>query len=73
VTTTIALLKRRIHTVLLEAVAKLGENSERILVASVDGDPLAPLRGGVDGVKADGDLRSPLGGRPMETLVDSAP
>jgi hypothetical protein len=50
------LLQRRIHTVLLEAVVQLDEISERILVISVDGDPLAPLRGGVDGVKADGDF-----------------
>jgi hypothetical protein len=50
------LLKRRIYTILLETGAKPYEIRDRILVISVDGDPLAPLRGGVDGVKADGDF-----------------
>ena len=54
--TTPALLKGGIHTVLLEAVAKLDEVCERILVISVDCYPLAALRGRVDGVKADGDF-----------------
>ena len=54
--TTSALLKRGIHSVLFQELAKLDEISERILVISVDCDPLAPLRGGVDGVKADGDF-----------------
>jgi hypothetical protein len=53
---TSALLKRGIHAVLLEAGAKLDEIIERILVISVDGDPLAALRGGVDGVEADRDF-----------------
>jgi hypothetical protein len=53
---TSALLKRWINPILLKAAAKLDEICERILVISVDGDPLASLRGGVDGVKADGDF-----------------
>jgi hypothetical protein len=51
-----ALLKRGIHAVLLQDLAKLGEVCERVRVISVDGDPLASLRGGVDGVKANGDF-----------------
>jgi hypothetical protein len=54
--TTLALLKRRIHTILLEAGAKLDKISERICIISVDGDPLAALRGRVNGVKADSDF-----------------
>jgi hypothetical protein len=54
--TAAALLKRRIHSVLFQELAKLNEVCERILVISVDGDPLAALGGRVDGVKADGDF-----------------
>jgi len=54
--TTSALLNRRTHTVLLEAVVKLDEICERIRVIRVDCDPLAALGGRVDGVKADRDF-----------------
>jgi hypothetical protein len=51
-----AILKSRLHSVLSEVEAKPQEVRERVLIVRVDGDPLAPLRGWVDGVEADGDL-----------------
>jgi len=58
-----AILKSRLHPILLEALAKLDEISERILVVPVNCDPLAALGGRVDGVKADSDF-------PFEVAAD---
>src|SRR5208283_1992230 len=37
-------------------IAKLDEIRERILVIGIDGHPLTPLRGRVDGIEGDGDF-----------------
>src|ERR1019366_1763225 len=52
----VALLKRRLHSILFEVVAKLDEVWERILVIRVDGHPLTPLSSRVDGIEGDGDF-----------------
>jgi hypothetical protein len=54
--TAMAVLKRRRHTVLLEINAEPEEVRERILVIRVNGHPLRALGGGVYGVETDGDF-----------------
>jgi hypothetical protein len=52
----LAHLQGRLDLVFAQVVLELHEVLHGALVISVDGDPLAPLRGRVDGVETDGDF-----------------
>jgi hypothetical protein len=56
-----ALLKCRLHPVLLEVEAELEEIRERILIVRVDGHPLRALGGRLDRVEANGDFALKVG------------
>jgi len=51
-----AILKGRLHPILLEIEAEHMEIRERILIVRVDGHPLRALSFGVNGVQPDGDF-----------------
>jgi hypothetical protein len=51
-----AVLKSRLHPILLEVEVEFMEVRKRILIVCVNGHPLRALGSRVDGVKADGDF-----------------